>query len=52
MRKKRNTRKMKKDMARDERFHKDMCDEQGKAKLRFGSKMSGMSTHMPRTRKK
>ena len=38
------------DMKRDKAFHENMCDNDGKEKLRFGSKMAGQTTHQRRKR--
>ena len=35
--------KLKADMKRSKRFHENMCDEDGKEKLRFGTKRAGIS---------
>ena len=38
------------EMKRDKAFHDNMCDKDGKGKLRFGSKMAGQTTHQRRKR--
>ena len=43
MRKKTKEEKIRSDMEKSKRFHENMCDEDGKEKLRFGTKRAGIS---------
>ena len=40
------------EMRRDKKFHENLCDKDGKGKLRFGSKMAGKTTHAKSKRAK